>query len=44
MDEPLAGVDPISIAEIKEIILRLKEEGLGILLTDHNIRSGLKCL
>ena len=42
LDEPFAGVDPIAVAEIKEIITRLKEQGMGILISDHNVRETLK--
>ena len=41
LDEPFAGVDPISVAEIKNIILHLKNRGIGVLITDHNVRETL---
>lgn len=41
LDEPFAGVDPISVNEIKNIIKHLKERGIGILITDHNVRETL---
>lgn len=41
LDEPFAGVDPISVIEIKSIIQQLKERGLGVLITDHNVRETL---
>ena len=41
LDEPFAGVDPISVSEIKQIIEHLKARGIGILLTDHNVRETL---
>lgn len=41
LDEPFAGVDPISVIEVQKIILKLKESGYGILLTDHNVRETL---
>jgi lipopolysaccharide export system ATP-binding protein len=41
LDEPFAGVDPIAVAEIQEIVLRLRSRGIGILLTDHNVRETL---
>ncbi len=41
LDEPFAGVDPISIKDIKEIILHLKNQGYGVLITDHNVRETL---
>lgn len=42
MDEPLAGVDPIAVGEIRELILHLKRRGIGILITDHNVRDTLR--
>ncbi len=41
LDEPFAGVDPISVNDIKQIIRSLKERGIGILVTDHNVRETL---
>ena len=41
LDEPFAGVDPISVSDIKTIIYQLKDRGIGILLTDHNVRETL---
>ena len=41
LDEPFAGVDPISVSDIKEIIRHLKQKGIGVLLTDHNVRETL---
>ena len=41
LDEPFAGVDPISVGDIKEIILQLKDRGIGVLITDHNVRETL---
>jgi len=41
LDEPFAGVDPISVADIKEIVRHLKERGIGVLITDHNVRETL---
>ena len=41
LDEPFAGVDPISVADIKKIIIQLKERGIGVLITDHNVRETL---
>lgn len=41
LDEPLAGIDPIAVGEIKELIGRLKLHGLGVLITDHNVRDTL---
>jgi lipopolysaccharide export system ATP-binding protein len=42
MDEPFAGVDPISVAEVQKIILQLKHRGIGVLITDHNVRETLR--
>ncbi len=44
LDEPLAGIDPISISEIRELIAQLKEHGLGVLITDHNVRETLELI
>ncbi|CAG8998955.1 MAG: Lipopolysaccharide export system ATP-binding protein LptB [Candidatus Celerinatantimonas neptuna] len=41
LDEPFAGVDPISVIDIKKIIEHLKDRGLGVLITDHNVRETL---
>jgi lipopolysaccharide export system ATP-binding protein len=41
MDEPFSGVDPISVADVQKIILQLKERGIGVLVTDHNVRETL---
>ncbi len=41
MDEPFAGVDPINVAEVQKIVLALKKRGIGILITDHNVRDTL---
>lgn len=41
LDEPFAGVDPIAVADIQEIITYLRERGIGILITDHNVRETL---
>ena len=41
LDEPFAGVDPISVGEIKGIITQLKNRGIGVLITDHNVRETL---
>jgi lipopolysaccharide export system ATP-binding protein len=41
LDEPFAGVDPISVNDIKEIVRHLKERGIGVLITDHNVRETL---
>ncbi|MDD4052490.1 MAG: LPS export ABC transporter ATP-binding protein [candidate division Zixibacteria bacterium] len=41
LDEPFAGIDPIAVEDIQKIIVRLREKGLGILITDHNVRETL---
>ncbi len=41
LDEPFAGIDPLAIDDIRDIILYLKEQGIGILITDHNVRETL---
>src|SRR5438477_4877286 len=42
LDEPFTGIDPITIAEIRGIVKALKNQGIGVLLTDHNVREALK--
>ena len=42
LDEPFAGIDPIAVFEIKQIVRRLAEKGIGILITDHNVRDTLE--
>lgn len=42
LDEPFAGIDPIAVNEIKDIIIRLSEKGIGVLITDHNVRDTLE--
>jgi lipopolysaccharide export system ATP-binding protein len=41
LDEPLAGIDPINVAEIRDLVGHLKDRGLGVLITDHNVRDTL---
>ncbi|MDD5091873.1 MAG: LPS export ABC transporter ATP-binding protein [Candidatus Wallbacteria bacterium] len=41
LDEPFAGVDPIAVADIQEIVRHLKRKGLGVIITDHNVRETL---
>jgi lipopolysaccharide export system ATP-binding protein len=41
LDEPFAGIDPISVVEIQRIVRQLKARGIGILITDHNVRETL---
>ena len=42
LDEPFAGIDPIAVTDIQEIIFHLKERGIGVLITDHNVRETLR--
>ncbi len=42
LDEPLAGIDPIAVGDIRELIIQLKARGIGILITDHNVRETLE--
>jgi lipopolysaccharide export system ATP-binding protein len=42
LDEPFAGIDPIAVLDIQGIIRHLKEMGIGVLITDHNVRETLK--
>ena len=42
LDEPFAGIDPIAISEVQKLTLRLKKKGIGLLITDHNVRETLK--
>jgi lipopolysaccharide export system ATP-binding protein len=41
LDEPFAGIDPLAVAEMKEIIFALKKRGIGVIITDHNVRDTL---
>jgi lipopolysaccharide export system ATP-binding protein len=41
LDEPFAGIDPISVVEIQRIVKQLRARGIGILITDHNVRETL---
>lgn len=41
LDEPLAGIDPIAVGEIRDLVAHLKDRGLGVLITDHNVRETL---
>jgi len=41
LDEPFAGIDPIAVADIQKLVLKLRERGIGILITDHNVRDTL---
>lgn len=42
LDEPFAGVDPILVADIQSMVMKLKEKGIGVIITDHNVREALK--
>ena len=42
LDEPFAGIDPIAVADIQKIIFHLKDRGIGVLITDHNVRETLR--
>jgi lipopolysaccharide export system ATP-binding protein len=42
LDEPFAGIDPIAVLDIQKIIAHLKDRGIGVLITDHNVRETLK--
>jgi lipopolysaccharide export system ATP-binding protein len=41
MDEPFSGIDPIAVADVQKIVLQLRERGIGVLITDHNVRETL---
>ena len=41
LDEPLAGIDPIAVADIRDLVAHLKDRGIGVLITDHNVREAL---
>jgi lipopolysaccharide export system ATP-binding protein len=42
LDEPFAGIDPIAVADLQEIVARLRDKGIGVLITDHNVRDTLE--
>ncbi|MBI4558049.1 MAG: LPS export ABC transporter ATP-binding protein [Candidatus Hydrogenedentes bacterium] len=42
LDEPFAGIDPIAVADLQDIVARLKDKGIGVLITDHNVRETLQ--
>ncbi len=44
LDEPFSGVDPIAVADVQQIIYRLRDRNMGILITDHNVRETLACV
>ena len=41
LDEPFAGIDPIAVGEIRDLVKHLKDRGIGVLITDHNVRDAL---
>ena len=41
LDEPFAGIDPIAVGEIRDLVRHLKDRGIGVLITDHNVRDAL---
>jgi len=43
LDEPFAGIDPLAVADIQKIIGKLKTKGIGIIISDHNVRETLSC-
>ena len=44
LDEPFAGIDPIAVGEIRELVSHLKDRGVGVLITDHNVRETLSLI
>ncbi len=44
LDEPLAGIDPIAVGEIRDLVIHLKDRGIGVLITDHNVRDALEII
>jgi lipopolysaccharide export system ATP-binding protein len=42
LDEPLAGIDPIAVNDIRDLVAHLKDRGIGVLITDHNVRETLE--
>ncbi|HEX8660957.1 MAG TPA: LPS export ABC transporter ATP-binding protein, partial [Brevundimonas sp.] len=44
LDEPFAGIDPLAIADIRQVIRYLAGEGIGVLITDHNVRETLEII
>ncbi len=44
LDEPLAGIDPIAVGDIRELVSHLKDRGIGVLITDHNVRETLEII
>src|SRR4029077_4010855 len=44
LDEPLAGIDPIAVGEIRDLVKHLKDRGIGVLITDHHVRETLEII
>ena len=44
LDEPLAGIDPVAVGEIRDLVSHLKDRGIGVLITDHNVREALEII
>jgi len=44
LDEPLAGIDPIAVSDIRDLVIHLKDRGIGVLITDHNVRDALEII
>jgi lipopolysaccharide export system ATP-binding protein len=42
LDEPFVGIDPIAVSEIQDVVARLRDRGIGVLITDHNVRETLR--
>ena len=42
LDEPLSGIDPVAVADIQQLVRELKDRGIGVLITDHNVREALE--
>ena len=44
LDEPLAGIDPIAVGEIRDLVFHLKDRGIGVLITEHNVHETLRLI
>ena len=44
LDEPLAGIDPIALSDIRDLVFHLKDRGIGVLITEHNVRETLQLI
>jgi len=44
LDEPLAGIDPVAVGDIRDLVSHLKDRGIGVLITDHNVREALEII